>query len=56
MAWKKGGRHGVVVKGAGGPPSCRNPGGGTVRIGGRVPEGTEVEYAYRSGCAPRHAA
>ena len=42
LAWKKGRRNGVVVQGAGGP------GGGTVRIGGRVPEGTEVEYAYRA--------
>ncbi len=32
LAWKKGGRNGVVV-----------------RIGGRVPWGAEVEYAYRAG-------
>ena len=31
MAWKKGGRNGVVVKDAGGP------GGDTIRTGGRVP-------------------
>ena len=43
MAWKKGGRNGVVVKGAGGP--CN----GTIRTGGRVPWGAEVEYAYRAG-------
>ena len=49
MAWKKDDRKGVVVKGAGGPHSGRNPGGGTVRIGGRVPWGAEVEYAYTSG-------
>ena len=49
MAWKKGGRNGVVVRGAGGPHSGNNPGGGTVRIGGRVPWGAEVEYAYRAG-------
>ncbi len=49
MAWKKGGRNGVVVRGAGGPHSGSNPGGGTVRIGGRVPWGAEVEYAYRAG-------
>ena len=49
MAWKKDDRKGVVVKGAGGPHSDRNPGGGTVRIGGRVPWGAEVEYAYTSG-------
>ena len=50
MAWKKGERNGVVVKGAGGPGAGGNqPGGGTVRIGGRVPWGAEVEYAYRAG-------
>ncbi|MYC35742.1 MAG: helix-turn-helix domain-containing protein [Chloroflexi bacterium] len=49
MAWKKGGRSGVVVRGAGGPHSGSNPGGGTLRIGGRVPWGAEVEYAYRAG-------
>ena len=50
MAWKKGGRNGVVVHGAGGPGAGGNqPGGGTVRIGGRVPWGAEVEYAYRAG-------
>ena len=49
MAWKKDDRKGVVVKGAGGPHSGINPGGGTVRIGGRVPWGAEVEYAYRAG-------
>ena len=50
MAWKKGGRSGVVVRGAGGPGAGGNqPGGGTVRIGGRVPWGAEVEYAYRAG-------
>ena len=50
MAWKKGGRNGVVVRGAGGPGAGgNNPGGGTVRIGGRVPWGAEVEYAYRAG-------
>ena len=43
MAWKKGSRNGVVVKGAGGP------GGGTIRTGGRVPWGAEVEFAYTSG-------
>ena len=49
MAWKKDDRKGVVVKGAGGPHSGRSPGGGTVRIGGRVPWGAEVEYAYTAG-------
>ena len=43
MAWKKGGRNGVVVKGAGGP------GSGTIRTGGRIPWGAEVEFAYTSG-------
>ena len=49
MGWKKDGRQGVVVRGAGGPHSGKNPGGGTVRIGGRVPWGAEVQYAYRAG-------
>ena len=50
MAWKKGGRNGVVVRGAGGPGAGGSqPGGGTIRIGGRVPWGAEVEYAYRAG-------
>ena len=49
MGWKKHDRKGVVVKGAGGPHSGRNPGGGTVRFGGRVPWGAEVEYAYTTG-------
>ena len=49
MAWEKGGRNGVVVRGAGGPGAGSNPDGGTVRIGGRVPWGAEVQYAYRAG-------
>ena len=49
MGWKKDERQGVVVKGAGGPHSGSTPGGGTVRIGGRVPWGAEVQYAYRAG-------
>ena len=49
MGWKKDERQGVVVKGAGGPHSGANPGGGTVRIGGRVPWGAEVQYAYKAG-------
>ena len=48
MAWR--GRSGVVVRGAGGPGAGGSQvGGGTVRIGGRVPWGSEVEYAYRVG-------
>ena len=43
LAWKKGGRNGVVVKGAGGP------GSGTIRTGGRVPWGAKVEFAYTTG-------
>ena len=43
MAWKKDDRKGVVVRGAGGP------GGQSIRTGGRVPWGAEVEYAYRAG-------
>ncbi len=43
MAWKKDGRNGVVVRGAGGP------GGDSIRAGGRVPWGAEVEFAYTTG-------
>ncbi len=43
MAWKKGGKSGVVVKGAGGP------GADTIRTGGWVPWGAEVAFAYTSG-------
>ncbi len=43
MGWKKDGRNGVVIRGAGGP------GGGTIRTGGRVPWGAEVEFAYTTG-------
>ena len=50
LGWQKDGRQGVVVRGAGGPGKGGNDhGGGTVRVGGRVPEGAEVEYAYRTG-------
>ena len=50
MAWKKDHRQGVVVRGAGGPGTGGNqPDGGTIRIGGRVPWGAKVEYAYRAG-------
>ncbi len=49
LGWKKGGRNGVVIKGAGGPRSDGKPGGGTIRTGGRVPWGAEVEYAYTTG-------
>ena len=47
LAWKKGDRHGVVVHGAGG--GAGQVGEGAIRVGGRVPWGAEVEYAYRAG-------
>ena len=47
LGWRKGERSGMVVKGAGGPG--HEHGGGTIRTGGRVPWGAEVEYAYRAG-------
>ena len=47
LGWRKGERSGTVVKGAGGPG--HEHGGGTIRTGGRVPWGAEVEYAYRAG-------
>ena len=49
LAWKKGGRNGMVIRGAGGPASGGKVGDGTMRIGGRVPWGAEVEYAYATG-------
>ena len=49
MGWKKGGRNGVVIQGAGGPRSNGKPGDGTIRTGGRVPWGAEVEFAYTTG-------
>ena len=45
---------GVVVRGAGGPGAGGNQVGGvTIRIGGRVPWGAEVEYANRAGYVSR---
>ena len=49
LAWKKGGRNGVVIRGAGGPRSNGKSGDGTIRTGGRVPWGAEVEFAYTTG-------
>ena len=39
LAWKKGKRNGVVIRGAGGPRSDGRPGDGTIRVGGRAPWG-----------------
>ena len=47
MGWKKGERSGMVVHGARGRDGTAR--GGAVRVGGRVPWGADVEYAYRSG-------
>ena len=49
LGWRKGERSGMVVRGAGGPGRGSKVGGGTVRVGGRVPWGAKVEYAYRAG-------
>ena len=49
LSWKKGGRNGMVIKGAGGPRNGGKPGEGTIRVGGRVPWGAEVEFAYTTG-------
>ena len=48
LAWKKGGRNGMVIRGAGGPGGGKHD-GGTIRVGGRVPWGAEVEFAYTTG-------
>ena len=42
VGWRKGERSGMVVRGA-------KSGGGTVRVGGRVPWGAKAEFAYRAG-------
>ena len=47
LGWKRGKRRGIVVRGAGGPG--HKDGGGTVRVGGRVPWGAKAEFAYRAG-------
>ena len=49
LGWRKGERHGRVVHGAGGPGRGAKAEGGAVRVGGRVPWGADVEYAYRAG-------
>ncbi len=49
MAWKKGGKSGVVIKDAGGTRSGGKPGDRTTRVGGRVPWGAEVDFAYTTG-------
>ncbi len=49
MGWKKDGRQGVVVRGVGGPKSNGQPGDGSIRTGGRMPWGAEVEFAYTTG-------
>ena len=43
VGWRKGERTGMVVRGAGAPSADS-----AVRVGGRVPWGAEVEYAYRT--------
>ncbi len=47
LGWRKGERTGTVVRGARGRDGTA--GGGAVRIGGHVPWGAEVEYAYSTG-------
>ena len=47
FGWKKGERSGMVVHGARGRDGTAR--GGAVRVGGRLPWGAEVEYAFRAG-------
>ena len=47
LCWRKGERSGTVVRGARGRDGTAR--GGAVRIGGHVPWGADVEYAYRTG-------
>ena len=49
LGWRKGERSGMVVRGAGGPGRGARSGGGSIRVGGRVPWGAKVEFAYRAG-------
>ena len=42
LGWRKGKRSGMVV---------RQDSGQTARIGGRMPQGANVEFAYRTGHA-----
>ena len=49
LGWRKGERSGMVVRGTGGPGRGAKSGGGTVRVGGRVPWGAKAEFAYRAG-------
>ena len=49
LGWRKGERSGMVVRGAGGPGRGAKSGGGTVRVGDRVPWGAKAEFAYRAG-------
>ena len=49
LGWREGERSGMVVRGAGGPGRGAKSGGGTVRVGGRVPWGAKAEFAYRAG-------
>ena len=47
LGWKKGERSGMVVHDARGRDGTAR--GGAVRVGGHVPWGAEVEYAFRTG-------
>ena len=47
LGWKKGERSGMVVHGARGRDGTAR--GGAVRVGGRVPWGAKVEYAFSAG-------
>ena len=49
LGWRKGERSGMVVRGAGGPGRGAKSGGGSIRVGGRVPWGAKAEFAYRAG-------
>ncbi len=47
LGWTKGERSGMVVHGTRGRDGTAR--GGAVRVGGRVPWGAKVEYAFRAG-------
>ena len=49
LAGRKGQRNGMVIRGSGGSGGDSKLGDGSLRVGGRVPWGAQVEYAYTTG-------
>ena len=49
VGWKKGGRNGMVNAAQAGRGATGGSATGPSRVGGRVPWGAEVEFAYTTG-------